>query len=51
MTPTIIAGRSLNDQCSDVMNPNNPEYQDALDNRVNQLNPKHPAYRSSRGKK
>ncbi|MHA2227446.1 MAG: hypothetical protein ACXAC8_19675 [Candidatus Hodarchaeales archaeon] len=47
----ISSGRNPNDQRSDVMNPNNPEYQDALDNRANQLNPKHPAYRSSRGKK
>lgn len=47
----ISSGRNPNDQRSDVMNPNNPEYQDALDNRANQLNPKHPAYRSFRGKK
>ncbi len=47
----ISSGRNPSDQRSDVMNPNNPEYQDALDNRANQLNPKHPAYRSSRGKK
>ncbi len=39
---------SPNDQRSDVMNPNNPEYQSDLDNRSNQLNPQH---RSSRGKK
>jgi Leucine-rich repeat (LRR) protein len=44
-------GRSPNDQRSDVMNPNNPEHQATLDNRANQLNPKHPAYRSSRGKR
>ena len=47
----ISSGRSPNDQRSDVMNPNNPEYQDALDNRANQINPQHPVYRSSRGKK
>jgi Leucine-rich repeat (LRR) protein len=47
----ISSGRSPNDQRSDVMNPNNPEYQDASDNRANQLNPQHREYRSSRGKK
>ncbi len=47
----ISSGRSPNDQRSVVMNPNNPDNQDDLDNRANQLNPKHSAYRSSRGKK
>lgn len=43
--------RSPNDQRSDVLNPNNPEFQAALDNMTNQLNPQHPTYRSSRGRK
>ncbi len=43
-------GPSPNDQRSNVMNPNNPEYQSAIDNRSNQLNPNNPAYWSSRGK-
>ncbi len=43
--------RSPNDQRSDVLNENNPEYQAALDNKANQLNPQHPAYHASRGKK
>ena len=42
-----IGGPSPNDQRS--MNPNNPQYQSAMDNRSNQLNPNNPAYRSSRG--
>ena len=44
-------GLSPNDQRSNVMNPNNPEYQSAIDNRSNQLNPNNPAYRSSRGQR
>ena len=44
-------GRSANDQRSDVMNSNNPEYQANMDNRANQLNPNNLAYRSSRGKR
>lgn len=40
--------RSSNDQRSDVMNSNNPEHDDAVDNRANQLNPNNPAYHSSR---
>ena len=44
-------GPSPNDQRSNVMNPNNPEYQGAIDNRSNQLNPNNPAYRSSRGQR
>jgi hypothetical protein len=43
--------RYPNDQRSDTMNPNNPEHKAALDNRANQLNPKHSAYHSSRKKK
>ena len=43
-------GPSPNDQRSNVMNPNNPQYQSAIDNRSNQLNPNNPAYRSSRGR-
>ncbi len=42
-------GPSPNDQRSNVMNPNNPQYQSAIDNRANQLNPNNPAYWSSRG--
>ncbi len=41
-------GRSPNDQRSDAMNPNNPEYQDAQDNRSGQLDPESDTYRSSR---
>ncbi len=44
-------GPSPNDQRSNVMNPNNPQYQSAIDNRSNQLNPNNPAYRSSRGQR
>ena len=33
------------------MNPNNPQYQSAIDNRSNQLNPNNPAYWSSRGQR
>ena len=44
-------GPSPNDQRSNVMNPNNPEYQSAIDNRSNQLNPNNPAYWSSRGQR
>ena len=46
-----IGGPSPNDQRSNVMNPNNPQYQSAMDNRSNQLNPNNPAYRSSRGQR
>ena len=46
-----IGGPSPNDQRSDVMNPNNPQYQSAIDNRSNQLNPNNPAYWSSRGQR
>ncbi len=42
-------GRSSNDQRSDAMNPNNPEYHASLDNTSNQGNPNNNAYRSSRG--
>lgn len=42
--------RSLNDQRSDVMNPNNPEYKDNVDNKSDQMNPNNPAYNSSRKK-
>jgi hypothetical protein len=45
------AGRSPNDQRSDVYNPNNPDYKAAMDNRSNQLNPNNPAYHSSRGRR
>jgi len=38
-----------NDQRSNSMNPNNPEFQAANDNRSNQMNPNNAAYRSSRG--
>ncbi|MEE9506320.1 MAG: hypothetical protein V3V98_04150 [Thermoplasmata archaeon] len=41
-------GRSPNDQRSDALNPNNPEYEAARDNRANQLNPNSDTYRSSR---
>lgn len=44
-------GPSPNDQRSNVMNPNNPQYQSAIDNRSNQLNPNNPAYWSSRGQR
>ena len=44
-------GPSPNDQRSNVMNPNNPQYQSAIDNRSNQLNPSNPAYRSSRAQR
>ena len=44
-------GISPNDQRSDVYNPNNPDYKEAMDNRSNQLNPNNPAYRSSRGRR
>ena len=40
--------RSPNDQRSDMMNPNNPEYQAAMDNHSDQLNPNNDAYWSSR---
>jgi len=43
------ADRSPNDQRSDVMNPNNPDYQNDLDNRANQMNPNNSEYNSSRG--
>ncbi len=46
-----IGGPSPNDQRSDVLNPNNPQYQSAIDNRSNQLNPNNAAYRSSRGQR
>jgi len=42
--------RSPNDQRSDVHNPNSDEYQDAADNRSNQMNPNNSAYHRSRGK-
>jgi hypothetical protein len=44
-------GRSPNDQRSDVFNPTSSEHRAAADNRANQLNPQHPAYHRSRGKK
>lgn len=44
------SGRSSNDQRSDALNPNNPEYRDAHDNRSDQLNSNNPAYHSSRKK-
>jgi len=43
--------RSPNDQRSDVYNPNNPDYKDAMDNRSNQLNPNNLAYHSSRSRR
>ena len=33
---------------ADVRNPTSVDYKAANDNRANQLNPKHPAYSSSR---
>ena len=39
---------SPNDQRSTAKNPNNQAFKAARDNRANQLNPDHPAYRSSR---
>ena len=41
--------RSSNDQRSDAMNPNNPEYYASHENTSNQGNPNNEAYRSSRG--
>lgn len=38
-------GRTLNDDCSDSMNPNNDAYDDSRDNRSNQLNPNNDKYR------
>lgn len=36
--------RTPNDDRSDSMNPNNPAYQDSLDNHSNQLNPNNERY-------
>ena len=47
----INLGSSPNDQNSIFMNQNNPAHQANLDNRANQLNTEHTAYRSSRGGK
>ena len=44
------AGRSPNDDRSDVMNPNNSASNAAADNRSDQMNPNNPAYHSSRGR-
>jgi hypothetical protein len=41
-------GRSSNDQRSDAMNPNNPEYQASHDNTSNQANRNNDVYRGSR---
>jgi hypothetical protein len=43
--------KSPNDQRSDVHNPNSAAYRATQINRANQLNPSHPAYRSSRGQR
>lgn len=43
------SSRAPNDDRSDSMNPNNPDYQASMDNRSDQLNPNNPAYWSSRG--
>ena len=40
-----------NDQRSNAKNPNNATQKAAMDNRSSQLNPKSPAYHSSRGGK
>ena len=37
--------RSLNDDRSNSMNPNNPAYESSVDNRSNQLNPNNPEYK------
>lgn len=37
--------RSSNDDRSDILNPNNPAYQDSTDNRADQLNPNNPEYK------
>lgn len=42
--------RTLNDDRSDSMNPNNDAYQAAMDNRSDQMNPNNSAYWSSRGR-
>ncbi len=41
-------GRSPDGHRSDSKNSNNPAYQEAVDNRANQLNPEQKACRSSR---
>ena len=43
-------GRSPNDDRSDSMNPNNDDYQAAVDNHSDQMNPNNDAYWSSRGR-
>lgn len=43
-------GRSPNDDRSDSMNPNNDDYQAAMDNHSDQMNPNNDAYWSSRGR-
>lgn len=43
------APRNPNDERAVALNPNNPAYKAAQDNRSNQLNPSHSAYASSRG--
>ncbi len=46
-----IGAKITNDQRAAVFNPTSAAYKAAADNRSNQLNPQHPAYRSSRGRK
>ena len=43
------SSRNPNDDKSDSLNPNNPAYQESLDNSANQQNPNNPTYYSSRG--
>jgi hypothetical protein len=43
-------GRSPNDDRSDSLNPNNPAYQESMENKSDQMNPNNPAYYSSREK-
>jgi hypothetical protein len=39
--------RTPNDDRSDSMNPNNPAYDDSLDNHANQLNPNNERYQGN----
>jgi hypothetical protein len=47
---TQVSPLSPNDQRSDALNPNNRAYKAAQDNRSRQLNPRDPAWHSSRGR-